>query len=55
MRAMDCTDESHAKVHFSGADDNDLIRQVREHIGVAHPKMSQDEAEGIVAEAAYDE
>ncbi len=55
MRGMDCTDESHAKIHFTGTDDNDLIRQVRQHIAVAHPHMSQDEAEGIVAESAQDE
>lgn len=56
MRALDCKDPAtHADVHFTGTDDDDLLQQVRDHIREVHPGMSPDEAEGIVREAAYDE
>lgn len=55
MRGMDCKDPSHDDVHFNGQDDNDLERQVRQHISEAHAGMSPDEAPGMVTAAAYDE
>lgn len=56
MRGLDCSDPStHPDVHFTGQDDDDLERQVREHIADAHPGMSPDEARRIVAQNAHDE
>ena len=56
MRALDCQDpETHADVHFKGSDDDDLVRQVQDHIRQAHTGMSPDEAQEIVREGAYDE
>ena len=56
MRGFDCSDPgTHADIHFSGADDTDIERQVRAHISEAHPDMSPDEAPQMVAASAYDE
>lgn len=56
MRGLDCSDPStHPDVHFSGQDDDDLERQVRQHITDTHTGMSPDEARGIVAKNAHDE
>lgn len=56
MRGLDCKDPgSHEDVHFVGADDDDLVRQVRDHITDLHPNMSPDQAATIVTEGAYDE
>lgn len=56
MRALDCPDATtHGDLHVVGTDDADLVRQVREHIEDAHPNLSPDQAEAIVAQGAYDE
>lgn len=56
MRALDCEDPAnHPDVHFTGADDDDLVRQVAEHIRQAHADMSPDQARQIVTEGSYDE
>jgi hypothetical protein len=56
MRAHDCRDEGgHGDLHFRGVDDEDLIRQVREHLKDAHPDRDPDDAEAIVRQGAYDE
>lgn len=56
MRALDCKDPAtHADVHFTGPDDQDLVGQVKDQIREIHPGMSPDEAEVIVRDAAYDE
>ena len=31
MRAFDCSDPSHGKVHFTGKDDDDLVQSVKAH------------------------
>lgn len=55
MRGLDCKDPSHEDVHFSGQDDDDLERQLRQHISDAHAGMSPDDARGIVAQGAREE
>ena len=56
MRGLDCSDpNTHPDVHFTGQDDDDLERQVRQHIGESHPDMSPEDARGIVAQGAHDE
>ena len=55
MRAMDCSDASHDDIHFTGADDDDLIRQVKQHRDEYHPEMNDDDVRQVVAQNAYDE
>jgi predicted small metal-binding protein len=55
MRALDCTDPSHGNMHITAQDDDDLTRQVEQHIADSHPEMTTDQARTIVAEGAYDE
>jgi hypothetical protein len=54
-RGLDCKDEAHDDIHFSGADDQDLENQVRTHRDEYHQEMSDDDVRGIVAANAYDE
>lgn len=54
-RGLDCKDEAHDDIHFSGADDQDLENQVLKHRDEYHQGMSDDEMREIVAAHAYDE
>ena len=55
MRALDCVHPAHEDVHATAATDDELVQKVRQHIVDAHPDMSPDDADGIVAQGAYDE
>ena len=55
MRALDCVDPAHEDLHVTAESDEELVGKVRDHIAQAHPDMGPDQAEGIVAEGAYDE
>ncbi len=55
MRALDCNDPSHDNMHITGENDEDLTRQVEQHIADSHPELTRDEARTIVAEGAYEE
>lgn len=55
MRALDCKHPSHDDVHVTAGSDDELTQIVRQHITDAHPDMTPDQAEGIVAQGAYDE
>ena len=55
MRALDCSHPSHDDVPFTGADDDDLIRQVQQHRDEYHTEMSDDDVRQVVAQNAYDE
>jgi predicted small metal-binding protein len=55
MRALDCVHPVHDDVHATAENDEQLVEKVREHIADAHPDMSPDQAEEIVAQGAYDE
>ena len=55
MRGLDCVDAAHEDMHFSGADDDDLVKQVKQHRDQYHPEMTDDQAREIVTANAYDE
>lgn len=55
MRALDCKHPSHDDVHVTAASDEELKGIVRQHITDAHPDMTPDQADDIVAQGAYDE
>lgn len=54
-RGLDCQHQAHDDVHFSGSDDEDLERQVREHRDQYHQEMSDADVRQVVATGAYDE
>ena len=55
MRALDCVHPAHEDKHVTAETDEELVEKVREHITQAHPDMGPDQAQGIVAQGAYDE
>ncbi len=55
MRALDCKHPSHEDLHVTAQSDDELKQSVRQHITEAHPDLSPDPADGIVAQGAYDE
>ena len=55
MRAVDCVHPAHEDLHVTAETDEELVEMVRGHITQAHPDMGPDEAQGIVAEGAYDD
>jgi hypothetical protein len=55
MRALDCIHPAHEDMHATAGTDEELVEKVREHITEVHPDMDPDQAEGIVAQGAYDE
>jgi hypothetical protein len=55
MRALDCVHEAHEDMHFTGADDDDLVRQVKQHRDQYHPEMTDEQARETVMANAYDE
>ena len=55
MRALDCVDPAHEVMHVTAETDEELVEKVRAHIAEAHPAMAPEQAQGIVAEGAYDE
>ncbi len=55
MRALDCVHEAHDDIHFSGADDEELVRQVMLHRDEFHPEITDEQAREMVATGAYDE
>lgn len=54
-RGLDCRDQAHDDIHFSGSDDADLERQVREHRDEFHQEMSDDDVKQVVGQGSYDE
>lgn len=55
MRAFDCVHPAHEDMHVTAETDDEVVVKVREHIAEAHPDMSPDDAQGLVAQGAYDE
>lgn len=41
MRAFDCMDPSHGKIHFTGEDDVELLDNIKAHAADAHPDLSE--------------
>ena len=55
MRALDCVHEAHEDKHFTGADDDELVRQVMQHRDQYHPEMTDEQVQEHVTSNAYDE
>jgi hypothetical protein len=55
MRGLDCVHEAHEDIHFTADNDEGLVEQVKRHIREVHPDMSDDDAQQIVTQGAYDE
>lgn len=55
MRGFDCNDPTHGDKHFTGQTDEDIERQVRDHLATAHPEMRPEQATQMVTKGAYDE
>jgi hypothetical protein len=55
MRAMDCVHDEHETMHFTAADDDELVRRITEHRDQFHPEISDDQVRELVAANAYDE
>lgn len=55
MRGLDCKHTAHEDMHFTGADDEDLVRQVQQHRDEHHPEMSDDDVRQVVSQNAHDE
>jgi hypothetical protein len=55
MRGLDCKHPAHEDMHFTGADDDDLVRQVQQHRDQYHQEMSDEDVQQVVSQNAYDE
>jgi predicted small metal-binding protein len=53
MRAFDCSDPSHGKVHFTGTDDDDLVQTIKAHAATAHPDLTEGQIREMVAGADW--
>jgi predicted small metal-binding protein len=53
MRAFDCSDPSHGKVHFTGKDDDDLVQSIQAHAATAHPDLTEGQIREMVAGADW--
>ena len=41
MRGFHCVDPSHDRIEFTGADDEDLFQNIKQHTAQAHPQLLQ--------------
>ena len=55
MRAMDCVHDDHETMHFTGADDEELTRRIKEHRDEFHPEITDEQVGELVAANAHDE
>ncbi len=55
MRAFDCVHESHEDIHFSAANDEELIEQIQQHRDQYHAEIGDDQIREMVTAGAYDE
>ena len=53
MRAFDCSDPSHGKIHFTGKDDDDLVQSIRAHAATAHPDLTEGQIREMIAGADW--
>ena len=53
MRAFDCSDPSHGKVHFTGKDDDDLVQSIKAHAATAHPDLTEGQIREMIAGADW--
>jgi hypothetical protein len=55
VRAFDCVHPAHEDIHFTGANDDDLVEQIQRHRDEHHPEIKDEEIREFVAQGAYDE
>jgi predicted small metal-binding protein len=55
MRAYDCPDVAHGNIHMTGADDQELMKQVQAHRDEFHIELTDDQIKEMVSQGAYDE
>jgi hypothetical protein len=53
MRGFHCVDPSHARIEFTGADDEDLFQNVKKHTTTAHPQLSDGQIRDMIAGADW--
>lgn len=54
-RGMDCRHEAHDDMHFTAADDGELLGTVQKHRDEFHPELSDDDIRGLISQHAHDE
>jgi hypothetical protein len=55
MRAIDCNHPAHEEMHFTGANDDELVDQLMRHRDDYHPEITDEQVRETVAQSAYDE
>ncbi len=53
MKAFDCSDPSHGKMHFTGADDEELFGSIKAHADGAHPDLTDSQIREMMAGADW--
>ena len=53
MRAFDCMDPSHDKIHFTGKDDGELFENIKAHAAEAHPDLTEGQIREMMAGADW--
>ena len=53
MRGFHCVDPSHARIEFTGADDEDLFQSIKEHTAEAHPQLTDSQIREMMAGADW--
>jgi hypothetical protein len=52
---MDCVHKDHEDMHFTGADDDELLQRISEHRDQYHPEITDEQVDELVAANAHDE
>jgi hypothetical protein len=53
MRGFHCVDPSHDRIEFTGADDAELLKQVKAHTAKAHPDLTDGQIRDMLAGADW--
>jgi hypothetical protein len=52
---MDCVHDEHEDMHFTGADDEELTRRIKEHRDQYNTAISDEQIRELVGSSAHDE
>jgi predicted small metal-binding protein len=53
MRGFHCVDPSHGRIEFTGANDEELLEQVKAHAAKAHPDLTESQLRDMVGGADW--
>jgi hypothetical protein len=53
MRGFHCVDPNHARIEFTGADDEALFQTIKEHTTEAHPQLTDSQIREMMAGADW--